>query len=190
MYRLRSSITQLKKMTNILLISEDYIKSNSSLNDNVWGKNLLPAIREAEDMNLQQILGSCLYKTILNMVDLNTIGNSENEAYKELLDEHIQPYLLYQTQSNLVPIINIKMGNIGSVVSSDEYIQTLSQGNVDKVQKYFQDRADFYCKRMQEYIINHRREFPELKECECEQMRANLRSSATTNLWLGGARKR
>ena len=34
-------------MTNILFISEDYVKSNSSLNDNMFGKNLLPAMREA-----------------------------------------------------------------------------------------------------------------------------------------------
>ena len=31
-------------MTNILLISEDTLKTYSHLNDNVWGKSLTPAI--------------------------------------------------------------------------------------------------------------------------------------------------
>ena len=53
-------------MTNILLISEDYIKTNSNLNDNVWGDYLLPAIREAEDIGLQSILGSCLYAPVVS----------------------------------------------------------------------------------------------------------------------------
>lgn len=176
-------------MNNILLVSEDFVKSNSALNDNVWGKFLLPAIRESQEIDLQQIIGTTLYQTLLGLVSDGSITASTNEHYKALLDDYIQPYLLYQVQSNIVPIINVKMGNIGSVVSSDEYVQTLSQGNVDLVHHYFQQKADFYCRRMQDFLLNNCNDF-NLDECACNRIKANLNSAASTGLWLGGLRSK
>lgn len=172
-------------MNKILLVSEDFVKTNSTLNDNLWGKFLLPAIREAQDINLQIYLGECLYKTILGMVQDGSITASTNESYKALLDDYIQPYLLYQIQANIVPVLNVKMGNIGSVVSNDEHISTLSQGNIDLVQRDFQLKADFYAQRMLNFILNHSNEF-NLDECACKELNAHLDSSASTTIWLGG----
>ena len=172
-------------MNKILLVSEDFVKTNSALNDNLWGKFLLPSIMEAHDINLQTYLGECLYKTILGMVADGSITASTNEVYKALLDDYVQPYLLYQVQANIIPTINAKLGNIGSVVSKDEYINTLSQGNIDLVQSDFQHKADFYAQRMLNFILNHSNEF-NLDECACRSLRAHLDSSASTSIWLGG----
>lgn len=172
-------------MNKILLVSEDFVKTNSALNDNLWGKFLLPAIREAQDINLQTYLGECLYKRIIGMVSDGSIITSTNESYKALLDDCIQPYLLYQVQANIIPTINVKLGNIGSVVSNDEHINTLSQGNIDLVQRDFQLKADFYAQRMLNFILNHSNEF-NLDECACKELRAHLDSSASTSIWLGG----
>lgn len=172
-------------MNKILLVSEDFVKTNSALNDNLWGKFLLPAIREAQDINLQIYLGECLYKTILGMVADDSIAASANESYKALLDDYVQPYLLYQVQANIIPTINVKLGNIGSVVSNDEHIATLSQGNIDLVQRDFQLKADFYAQRMLNFILNHSNEF-NLDECACKELNAHLDSSASTTIWLGG----
>ena len=169
----------------VLLCSEDYIKSNSALNDNIFGKFLAPAIREAQDINLQMYLGECFYKTILGMVADNSITASTNEVYKALLDDYVQPYLLYQVQANLIPTINVKLGNIGSVVSNDEHISTLSQANIELVQRDFQLKADFYAQRMLNFILNHSSEF-NLDECACKELKAHLNSAASTTIWLGG----
>lgn len=172
-------------MNKVLLCSEDYIKSNSALNDNIFGKYLTPAILEAQNINLQLYLGECLYKTILGMVADNSITASANESYKTLLDDYIQSFLLYQVQANIVPIINVKLGNIGSVASNDEHISTLSQSNIDLVQSDFQHKADFYAQRMLNFILNHSNEF-NLDECACRELKAHLDSSASTSIWLGG----
>lgn len=169
----------------VLLCSEDYIKSNSALNDNIFGKFLTPAILEAQNINLQTYLGECLYKTILGMVQDGSITSSTNESYKALLDDYIQPFLLYQVQANIIPTINVKLGNIGSVVSNDEHIATLSQGNIDLVQRDFQLKADFYAQRMLNFILNHSNEF-NLEECACRSLKAHLNSAASTTIWLGG----
>ena len=172
-------------MNKVLLCSEDYIKSNSALNDNLFGKYLTPVIREAQELNLQIYLGECLYERIIGMVADGSITASTNEAYKALLDDYIQPYLLYQVQANIIPTINVKLGNIGSVISNDEHIATLSQGNIDLVQRDFQLKADFYAQRMLNFILNHSNEF-NLDECACKELKAHLNSAASTTIWLGG----
>ena len=172
-------------MLKVLLCSENYIKSNSALNDNLFGKFLAPAIREAQELNLQIYLGECLYERIIGMVADGSIAASANESYKALLEDYVQPYLLYQVQANIIPTINVKLGNIGSVVSKDEYINTLSQGNIDLVQRDFQLKADFYAQRMLNFILNHSNEF-NLDECACKELNAHLNSAASTTIWLGG----
>ena len=171
-------------MTNILLIGEDYIKTNSGLNENIYGKFLLPAIRETQDMKLQPILGDVLYKKILLLVKTGEIN--DYRPYKSLLDDLIQPYLMYMTISNLIPIIGVKMGNLGVVISNDEHIVNLSQGERDLVQNYYSQRAEFYGLRLQSYLEENKYNFPELKENN--SIKPNLNSIAESGIWLGGKR--
>ena len=176
---------------NILLISEDYIKTNSNLNENAFGKWLLPAIREAQDIGLKPVIGECLYNKICELIQDNLISNIEYVAYKDLLDDYIQPYLLYQTLSNIVPIVNGKLANMGAVLTTDEHIVSLSQGESDLLQNYYQIRSDFYVKRLQDFIKNNRSAFKELDACDCKAIKPNLDSSNNSSgIWLGGLRGR
>ena len=175
-------------MTNIFLISEDYIKTNSGLNGNVWGNYLTPAIREAQDIKLQQILGTELYQSLLDKVADGTIKKDDFKPYKSLLDDYIQVYLMYQTISDLVPIIGVKLTNLGVVVSNDEHVTNLSQSERDLVQTYYTQRAEFYGKRLQEYLKKNCNDFKELKGNY--DMNPTLYSVAETGLFLGGLRSK
>ena len=175
-------------MTNILLISEDFIKTNSGLNDNVWGSYLTPAIREAQDIKLQQILGTSLYQSLLDKVADGTIKNIDFKAYKTLLDEYVQIYLMYQTISDLVPFIGVKLTNLGVVISNDEHLTNLSQSERELVQTYYEQRAEFYGKRLQEFLKDNSLVYTELKDCI--NISPTLNSVAETGLWLGGLRGR
>ena len=176
-------------MTNILFISEDYVKSNSNLNDNMFGKNLLPAMREAQDVYLQQIIGTALYNKIVSLIDEEQIGEDENAIYKDLLDNQIRPYLLYQTLVQLLPVINAKLVNFGTSMSNDEHLVNLSQGDVVVLTGHYQNMADFYCRRLQEYILNNC-EALKIDDCTCNTIKANLQNAATCGIWLGGVRGR
>lgn len=171
-------------MTKILLISEDYIKTNSGLNNNVWGSYLTPAIREAQDIKLQQILGTPLYKSLMEKAENGAIRNDDFKPYKTLLDEYVQIYLMYQTISDLVPIIGVKLTNLGVVVSNDEHLTNLSQSERELVQTYYEQRAEFYGKRLQEFLKDS--DFEELEECA--DIHPTLDTVAETGLFLGGAR--
>lgn len=49
---------------NVLLISEDYIKSESNLDNNVSGKYLQSAIKLAQDVELQSTIGTKLLEAL------------------------------------------------------------------------------------------------------------------------------
>ena len=173
-------------MTNILLVSEDTLKTYSHLNDNVWGKSLTPAIITAQDIYLQKFLGSCLYKKVLELVKSGEIRNKNYAMYKELLDNYIANFLIYQTLANLIPEISTKITNMGLVTSNDEHVQNVTQGERDLVMGQYQKYADAYCKMMQDFLKENRDSFPELNCCGAP----NLDSSAETGLWLGGTRSK
>lgn len=175
-------------MTKVLLVSEDTIKTYSGLNDNIWGKSLLPAIREAQEIGLQGIIGSCLYQSLCSKVEDGSIADPKNTAYKTLLDEQISYYMIYKTISDLIPIIGVKLANIGTVISNDERIQNLTEDERSRIDTYYEYRSDFYAKRLQEFLLNNKELYAELDECSCSQMKANLESAASTGLWLGGFR--
>ena len=173
-------------MTNILLISEDTLKTHSSLNKNVWADNLSSVIKATQDVDLQRILGPCLYKKVLELVNDGGIRNAKYSIYKTLLDEYITDYLIYQTLVNLIPEISTKITNMGLVVSNDEHVQNVTQGERDLVMGQYQKYADAYCKMMQDFLKENRDSFPELNCCD----EAELNSSATSQLFLGGRRGR
>ena len=160
------------------------MKTNSNLGDNVWGKFLLPAIRESQDIYLQQIIGSALYESILEKIK----DGSLVDPYKELVDDYVRWFLLYQVLSDVIDILDVKLANLGTVRSRDEYVDSISDGERDRLRQNYQYKADFYCKRMQEFLLNNRNAFPELDECVCDRLSAQLNSAASTGIFLGGYR--
>lgn len=158
------------------------------MNDNVWGDYLLPAIRTAQEIELQQILGSCLYNALIGMVDDGSITATTNTAYKTLLDDYVQDFMMYQVITDLIPIIGVKLANIGVVISNDEHVQNLTEEERNNLKQYYQYKADWYCRRLQEFLVQNKEGFAELDACTCEHLKSNLDSAASTGLWLGGYR--
>lgn len=174
--------------SNVLLIAEDTLKTYSNLNKNTFGDWILPAIREAQEMGLMPIIGECLYNKICELVADGSINDVLFTAYKDLLDDKIQPYLIYKTLSNIIPILNAKMANLGVVVTNDEHVVNLTQSESDLLKSYYSERCDFYTKRLQDFIKSNQSAFPEIS-CDCGKMQPNLESSENSvGIWLGGSR--
>ena len=174
--------------SNVLLIAEDTLKTYSNLNKNTFGDWILPAILEAQEMGLMPIIGECLYNKICELVADGSINDVLFTAYKDLLDDKIQPYLIYKTLSNIIPILNAKMANLGVVVTNDEHVVNLTQSESDLLKSYYSERCDFYTKRLQDFIKSNQSAFPEIS-CGCGKMQPNLESSENSvGVWLGGSR--
>lgn len=175
-------------MNNVLLITAEKVKTYSEISDNVFEKNLLPAIMTAQNIYLQQIIGTCLYRKLQDMVVTQDIMLEENVAYKDLLDNHITNYLIERVIADLIPIVGNKISNLGIYKSNDEYAQNISADEVDRLQYQHIVRSDFYQARMQDFLRANRSAFPELDCCKCGELAPNLNSAEDVSIFLGGVR--
>ena len=171
----------------VLLTSESFVRAVTNISDNVAGKFLQPAIREAQDMGLRPILGDCLTDALCAKVADSSIQNPENTWYRDLLDR-CQYYLAYMTAVEILPKISYKLDNFGASRTTDENQQAASFDEIAKLRYYYQAKADGYASAIQRWTLDNRARFPELDDCACNAIRSNLYSSASCGIWLGGPR--
>ena len=69
-------------MKYTLLINKETLKRLSLIDDNVDEQYIRPAIITAQEISLQQTIGTSLYDAICDMVDDGSIENDENTNYK------------------------------------------------------------------------------------------------------------
>lgn len=174
-------------MKDALFTNERFVKQTTGISDNLAGKYLLPSIREAQEQGLRSILGDCLFLKVRKLIADEVIGSTENAAYKALVD-HCQYYLAYLSVVEVTNKVSYKIGNFGVAKSQDENLQVASYDEITKQQFYYQTKVDDYCLKFQNWIIENRKDYPELTECQCNKIRSNLYASASCGIWLGGAR--
>ena len=106
-------------ITDTLLTSPDFIKSMTNISDNLNGKVMQSAIREAQEDELKEIIGSVMLKKLKKLIADDEIDLPENIHYLELLDE-CQYFLAYEVISKLCIITSYKIDNAGVVKTNDE----------------------------------------------------------------------
>lgn len=176
-------------MAEILLTSEAFVKSAVGLRDNIAGAYILPAIREVQETRLREVLGDALMERLKDMVSDGTVSSPENASYKALLDR-CQYFLAYSAATEVAGDIALKVGNLGVSRASDENLEPGSHDDVSALMERYRGKADAACLRLQRWLLDNREDFPELGECGCGRLEANLRSAASCGIWLGGARGR
>ena len=73
-------------MTETLIISEAKVRQFTDINDALDTALLKNAVREAQDIYLQRIIGTKLYQSILSQIDADTWTNSN---YSTLVNDYI-----------------------------------------------------------------------------------------------------
>lgn len=174
-------------MAEIILTSEKFVKSVTSVSDNIAGKYILPSLREAQEQGLKGILGDALLAKLKGLVATKQIDEESNAAYKILLDR-CQYYLAYTAIVEVTNKVSYKIGNFGVAKSSDENLQVASQDEISKMQYYYQSKADAHCLDLQNFLLQNRSDYPELTENCCHTIESNLHSAASCGIFLGGAR--
>jgi len=174
-------------MTEILLTSEEFVKSATNASDNINTKVMQTAIREAQEIELKSVVGTAMLNKLKTLVDSGDIELDENSAYKELLNES-QYFLAYTVLVKLCMITTFKIDNIGVSKTSDDNIESLGVEDTLLVQNFYQKKADYFQGILQDYILANRSNLPEIGESKCFEIKANLYSAASGGLWLGGVR--
>lgn len=176
-------------MKNVLLTSPDFVRLNSNISDNVNSKVLATAIREVQEDELQEILGQLLFEKLQDLVESGEISNEENIKYKELLDK-AQMFITYRVIAEIIVMLNMKIDNAGLIQTRDENMEYMGLDDTMTMKNYYDTKASHYAYLLQNYLMEHLTEIPELTECQAWKIRSTLYSAASPSVFLGGARGR
>lgn len=168
------------------LTSVDYIKTVTSLSDNVDEKVIFPCLKMAQNVELQVTIGTCLFRKLQELVWDGTISDPGNESYKFLIDNFVQDCLAYWTLARLVHELSFKLSNLGTIISNDEHVVSLNQGERDILYQSYMNNASTLKMALQDYLRQNRELFPELDCCLCGDIKPNLTSHEDVGIWLGG----
>ena len=176
---------------NVLLCNEDYIKTFTSISDNVSGDYLQPAIYFAQKQALEECIGTVLVRKLQTLVGTGEIDDMDNMPYKVLLDDYIQDFLAFQAVSEVVVNTSFKINNLGANRTEDDKAYGLSFNEVYKLKDYWKNKADYLMYRMQRFLIANYNDYPELVEYKTvADLQSNLYSAASVSIWLGGSRNK
>lgn len=156
-------------MNNILLISEKTIKENSLVSNNVDGKYIQNAIRTAQDISLQPIIGSKLFKRLCEGVAQDNLSELETD----LISTYIQPILLNAVMSDLVLQLTYKFRNMGTVQTTDTNIILPSLKDLEYIRNDYSMKATFYMNRLSDYLKANCTKFAQYPGCCCEELKAD-----------------
>ncbi len=148
-------------MAYVLFISEQKLKDSTAINLNVDTNILLPYIRQAQKLYVEQKIGTDLTQKLKDLITAGTLGNGGNEAYETLVDTYVGDMLPSWAFYHAIPFLRFKVenGNIYNKVS--ETGTALSTEEAQHLREEIRNTAEYYTERMIEYVKNNTSLFPE-----------------------------
>ena len=135
-------------MENVLLVSEQRMKQWTSLDNNIRIDVLTPSIIQAQDIYIQDTLGTLFYTRLKAGVIANDLTTNESNFLKDLVGPCLIQYALYL----LLPNLKYKMVEAGIVNGTSEETQATTLDEMKYLRESALDTAQFYNQRMLEYL--------------------------------------
>ena len=148
-------------MAVALFISRTDLVKNTIINGNVDTDKFIQFIKIAQQMHIQNYLGSKLYDKISNDI----IGGTLAGNYLSLVNDYIQPMLIHFAMVDYLPFAAFEVKNNGLLKHRSENSDTPSKDEVDFLTQKHRNFADFYTRRFIDYMaFNAPTLFPEYNE--------------------------
>jgi len=172
-------------MNTTLLIPSDDLKKYGLVSDNVDVSYINPCILQCQDVDLQQLIGTKLYKRLLTEIESRE-ADPENyvipEAYSILLSDYVEPYLMQKTQSIMCIAGYAQIRNNGMSIPTGEHDDKASLNESIYLKNYFESTARFYSERLIKYLKANCSLYPEFHDYDsC----ADMRPTDTSNYRVG-----
>ena len=146
-------------MTTTLLISEAKVRAFSDLNESVDDSLMVNGIREAQDIAIQPIIGTVLYDSLITKVDNNSLSGS----YQTLVDDYIQPALVYASLYNITEVVMVRTRNNGLLTpTGGENSVNVDRSMYDAKRQSIFNKQQFYADQLSRYLTENISQYPEL----------------------------
>jgi len=150
-------------MTTTLLISENFIRTYGGLETNLDTAFINNAIREGQDIKIQQLTGTLLYNKLIALVDAGTINDAQYAYYQSLLNDYIQNALIYASLYYIYDDIYVRPRNGGLLISDGgEGNSSVDRSMYNVKKQTAENKYKFYAELLTDYLMEEEQNFPEL----------------------------
>lgn len=138
----------------VLLISENNIKTESVLENNVDVKVLRKVIVDVQEIQLRPILGDVLFQKVVDAVyQTTTVENYVMDAdLKTLLQDYITPYLIHAVVVDFITTNNYKLTNKGVLKFNDSNATSASHDDINNITNHYKNKMAAYKDLLIDYM--------------------------------------
>lgn len=145
-----------------LFVTATTIKTYGIIEGNVDVKLINSTTIMVQDIQLQQILGTDLYNEICNQINNSTVNTFDavSAANITLLNDYITNFLLNAVIAEGCITFMYRYTNKGVISANSDNQFPISREQVQDIQAKWQNQADFYAKRLSDYLDQESSTYP------------------------------
>jgi hypothetical protein len=148
-------------MAYALLISTEDVKKFTILNGNLDVDDFIQYIKIAQDITIQNYLGTDLYNKFQTLIISGDINQAGFLKYKTLLSNYIKPMLIHWSMVHYLPFAAYTIANKGVYKHNSENSTNVEKNEIDFLVEKERDIAEHYTQRFIDYMCFQQSEFPE-----------------------------
>lgn len=144
-------------MATALFISRTDLVKNTILSGNIDSDKFLQFIKIAQEIHIRNYLGSKLY----NYIGARIIAGNLTGAYLTLVNDYVQDMLIHYAMVDYLPFAAYQISNGGVFKHTSENAISVDKNEVDYLVGKEREFAEYYTRRMIEYVTYNISSFPE-----------------------------
>lgn len=148
-------------MAKAIFITNKDLVRNTIVDGSVDINKFIQFIKLAQDIHIQNYLGSDLYDKISALIIAGTLNPTDNPDYVILVDEYIKPMLIHFAMVDYIPFASYQIANGGVFKHSSENSEAASKEEVDYLIDRHRSFAEFYTRRFIDFMIYNQSTYPE-----------------------------
>ena len=165
-------------MSYTLFISENRLKRLTAVHANVEPDELIPFVLQAQDIYIQELLGTKFYNNLKDRVISGTTSSMETD----LLNDYIAPTLANYSVYMALPSMNYKIKNKAVLNPSAEEAQNVDLSELKYLRESVKNTAEFYRERTREFLIDNETDFPDYTNFGIDGMAPNKRNTYSSGI--------
>lgn len=142
---------------DVLLIDASILFKYTTLSGNFDIDKITPHIKVAQDIEVQSVLGTNLYRKILTDVQNDALSGN----YLTLVSQYVQPMLIHYSMSDLMQFHGYEVSNAGILRNTPEGTNLPDAGELNTLVNREREIAETYRRRLVDYLSYYPQLFPE-----------------------------
>ena len=146
-------------MAEALFITRNDIVKFTALNGNVDTDKFIQFVKIAQDIHIQNYLGSKLFQKLQADIVANTLSGN----YLSLVENYIKPMLIHWSMVEYLPFAAYTIANKGVYKHTSENAENVDKNEVDYLLEKERSIAQHYTERFIDYMSFNQTLFPEYR---------------------------